>query len=345
MKNEGDIVSSDAMKTYKVKMERLDDKLESARIMAVSLGQKKFMTPFKTMNSPLGGYLFEIYQPLNEKLIKDSCEMRTVLDRLPGKCRSDTINLIIPKYEDTTISDKSICDLENRIHPLTDIVIVPRWDGILKSSNESNLPDSLWSMSKRYIEEVRRINGKLIMGNIPIHRPQSLIDKLIDEYFREGITSFLLDYETCQAPGKAHILRGITKKLIEYDYYEESLLYQVNMKKSHDYGSIKPADNLLSFINGIDILGNYHMRGGGGSTVKLFSPSDWTYYDDNLGNRTLDDVNNNNHMLINKETDIVKREIRESGTALKIAKTKLGAREYIQRINQTSLVFGGIGWA
>ncbi|MCL2296640.1 MAG: hypothetical protein FWC29_06150 [Methanomassiliicoccaceae archaeon] len=334
------------MANYKVKLMRPDDKLGIARVMDVRLGEKRFLTPFKTLNSPSDYHLLEVYQPVDEELIRESREGRTDLDRLPGKCKSNTVNLVIPEYRDVSISDRSLCDLENRIHPNSDIIIVPRWDGILKSTNETDLPTSLWSISKRYIEEVRRINGKLIMGNIPMNRTQFVIDVLVDKYFKEGITSFVLDYEACQAPGKAHIIRSLAKKLVDGGFHEESLLYQINMKKSHNYKDIKPADDLLSFVDGIDILGNFHMRGGGGKEgiAKMFSQEDWIYYDGMMGGRSREEINKDNHKKINKEADIVKKEILESGTALALAKKKRGASEYTNMSAQTTLDFGGIGW-
>jgi len=327
-------------------MIRPDDKLESARVMEVTLGQKKFLTPFKTMDQPMNGHLFEIYQSADEKLIRDSRDGNTALDALPKKCKSNTVNLIIPEYKDVSISDKSLCDLENRIHPHTDIVVVPRWDGILKSINESDLSGNLWSMSRRYVEEVRRLNGKLIMGNIPMNRPQSVIDRLVGEYLKEGINSFVLDYEACQAPKKAHFVRSITKKLIENGSYEESLLYQINMRRTHDYKNIKPADDFLSFMDGIDILGNFHMRGGGGNKniVKIFSSKDWIYFNGEIGSRSSKEITGHNHQMINKEAEIVKSEICENGSAYKLAKTKRGASEYTRPMAQTTLDFGGIGW-
>jgi len=334
------------MANYKIELIMSDSKLENARVMDIKVGQKRFLTPFKTLNSPEQYNLLEIYESINEKLIRDSREKRTTLDKIPGKCKSNTVNLIIPKYEDTSISDKSICDLENRIHPHSDIIIIPRWDGILKSSSESNLSNSLWSMTKRYVEEVRRINGKLIMGNIPINRPQSVIDSLIDGYFKEGITSFVLDYEACQAPSKAHLIRNLSKKLVDGGFKEESILYQINMKKSHDYRGIKPADNLISFMDGIDILGNFHMRGGNGKEgiAKIFNPEDWAYFDGPTHGRSGDEINSYNSKLINAEAEIIKNEIQENGTVLPLAKKKKGAHEYTNMIPQTKLDFGGVGW-
>ena len=334
------------MANHKIKMIQQDEKIEGARVMEVTLGQKKFQTPFKSMNLPQSGHLLEVYQSANDKLIRDSRDSQTVLNKLATKCRKDTINLIITMYTDTAITDATLCDLENRIHPHTDVIVVPRWDGTLKIKTGSNLSDDLWSLSKRYIDEVRCMNGKLIIGNLPMNRPQSVIDTLVDRYFAEGITSFVLDYEACNAPGKKHIVRGIAKKLIAGGFFEESLLYSINMRKTHDYGDINPADDLLSFTDGIDILGNYHMRGGGGKDhiAKIFNPSDWAYNSEEVGKKNHGDINSMNQISINKEAEIIKREILENGSVMKLARTKRGAQEYIQTYVQSTLDFGGLGW-
>jgi len=335
------------MADYRIKTIEHDDRLENVRLMDVTLGRKNFVTPFKTMKSRKSMHLYEIYQRADEKLMQHAREGSTILDRLPGACKGDSVNFIIPEYNDSKISDRDIRDLENRIHPNTDAVIVPRWDGILKNNNESTLPEKLWEATGRYIGEIIRMNGKLIMGNIPMNRPQSLIDMLIEKYFKSGVTSFVLDYESCQAPGKAHILRNITKRLVDDGFREQSLLYQINMKKSHNRMDIKPADDFLSFVNGVDILGNYYFPGGGGNPgiVKVFSPEDWAYFDSAIGNLNRKKIDEHNREMINMEAEKVKKEIRESGSVLGLARKKRGATEYIQSVDQTTLDFGGVEWA
>lgn len=333
------------MGNYKVKMKGIDDKLD-VKVMDVTIGQKKFVTPFKTLNIPSPGSLLEIYQNVDEDMIKKSRDGPSKLDDIPSKCKSNTVNLIIPSYSDTKISDLSLRDLESRIHPHTDAVIIPRWEGILRSNNETKLFDDIWSMTERYVEEIRRINGKLIMGNLPLNRPQSVVDGLVSKYVDTGITSFVLDYEQCNAPGKAYLVRNLQKELEKLGYSEESLLYSINMKKSHDYNGMMPADDLLSFINGVDILGNYHLTGGGGKkdTIKVFDQLDWTYVNSPLNGRSYANVALDNHIKMNKETELVRMEIEEKGTALNMVKTKKGAAEYTRFASQTTLNFGGLVW-
>ena len=314
--------------------------------MDIAIGRKRFVTPSKTMKSPLDMHLLEIYQRANENMIKTSRQGRTELDLLPRRCKDNTINVIIPEYVDVGIEDRSLQDLESRIHPHTDIMIVPRWNGILRSNKDSTLSESLWNMSDRYIEEIRRINGKLIMGNIPMSCPQSVIENLVDKYIKKDITSFVLDYGACQAPGKAHIVRNITKKLINDGFRDDSVLYHINMRRSHDYGGVKPADDFLSFIQGFDILGNSYMKGGGGkqNIIKIFDPRHWTYFDSPLDGRDKNEIYHNNNVMMNEEAAAVKMNMQEYGSSLDLVKTKKGAFEHTNVMAQTTLDFCGIRW-
>ena len=333
------------MGNYKIKLDDIDQKLD-VKVVNVAIGAKHFSTPYKALNTPQNNCVLEIYQKVDEKMIIDSREGLSPLDKIPFKCKKDTINMVIPSYGSTTISDSSLRDFESRIHPNTDVVIIPRWEGILQVNNETKLFDDMWSITKRYIEEVRRINGKLIMGNLPLNRPQSVIDRLVDGYVSEGITSFVLDYEQCGAPKKRYLIRNIEKELSDFGYSEDSLLYSINMRKSHDYNGIMPADDLLSLIDGVNILGNYHLGGGGGNKdyVKVFNQSEWTYISLPLEGRNSVDVALDNHNKMNIEAELVKKEIIENGSALKMIRTKKGATEYTKSVSQTTLNFGKPSW-
>ena len=157
------------MANFKIKQMTSDDKL-GVKVMGVSIGRKEFITPYKALNSPQKDSVLEIYQNVNAQIIDDSRHKPTVLDNLPSKCKDYTVNMIVPCYTDVDLTDKDLCDLESRIHPHTDVVIVPRWEGVLKLNNQSTIFDDLWSLSNRYVQEVRRINGKLhisTMGSPP----------------------------------------------------------------------------------------------------------------------------------------------------------------------------------
>ena len=308
-------------------MEVSDEKVDTS-IKNVSIGNKKITTPFKSFSRSGSDGIVEISAQISNTLLEKAYNGISNLDNLPKKCKSNSINTIIPLFMDAEISDKYLSVMENRIHPLSDIVVVPRWEGILSAKRDTMLAEDLWDVSYRYIEEVRKSNGKLIMGNIPLNKPQSVVEYLLNHYLKEGITSFILDYGGCKVLNKSFNTRNISKILEDHTDDGDYLLYSVNMRKSHDYEQIMPADDFLSFSNCCDIMGNYHLRGGGNPTVvKCFSRNSWTYDKvqvnaDNTGYKYT------NEHLMNSEMEGVKAEIIENGTALDLMKRKPGAKEY-----------------
>ncbi|MDR1404783.1 MAG: hypothetical protein LBJ20_04360 [Candidatus Methanoplasma sp.] len=254
--------------------------------------------------------------------------------------------MIVPKYTDLKISDEHLSEMESRIHPYSDIVIVPRWDGI--TNNSTTLREDLWLLTSRYIEEVRILNGKMIMGNIPVNLPSTYIDWLVDKYLNDGVSSFLIDYNSRATRGQANIVRSISKKLEDAELYDESLLFSINMRKTHDIGGISPADDLLAFTNGLDILGNLHIGGGDGEDhgpkrVKAFNRTEYTY-DTCVGvlESVAKEIKIANSIQKNEETAAIRHAISEKGTAYDLLKEKVGAQEYTANAGsrQSTLSFG-----
>ena len=332
------------MPNYRIKLERLDEKL-TAGVKTVRLGDKKFNTPFKSFSKSGANGVVEVFSTFSEENLRKAYSGKSNLDRIPRLCKQNSVNLIVPSYADTKITDREMSIMENRIHPHTDAVIIPRWDGILSNDSDSKLAEDLCDVTNRYIEEVRRINGKLIIGNIPLNKSQSVVDALLKNYLERGITSFVLDYGRCQVLSKAHFPRNIMKKLEEYTSDGDYLLYSMNMKKSHDRKNIKPADDFLTFANGFDIIGNFHLSAGGKvGTGKVFSPTDWTYREVPVSGTGYEDLKNWNERVMNAEAENVRDEILDSGTAMNLAKTKPGAYEYTRSLNQTTLDTCGLSW-
>ncbi|MDD3232608.1 MAG: hypothetical protein PHT00_00345 [Candidatus Methanomethylophilus sp.] len=332
------------MSNYRIKLERADEKLDTS-VKTVELGSKKFTTPYKSLSSSGPGGVTEIFFSFDADKLNKGYDGKSNLDKLPGMCKKDSINLIMPSYADRTITDRNLSLMENRIHPCTDAVIIPRWDGALSYNSESSLAEDLWGLTERYIEEVRRINGKLIIGNIPLNKSQSVVDLLLKNYLDKGITSFVLDYGRCQVQTKAHLSRSIIKKLDDHTSDKNYLMYSMNMKKSHDYNEIKPADDFLTFTDGFDIMGNFHLSAGGNAGMaKQFSRKDWTYVEVGLNGENYNVFKSNNEKGMNSEAKAVQQAIIDSGTAIKLIKSKRGAEEYIRGYSQTNLDMCGLTW-
>ncbi len=337
------------MSNYSIHLKRPDEKLD-ARVLDVKVGSKEIITPSKTYSVNTQSGIFEFNQTFSEDLLIRSANEKTSLDGIPKKYNNSEkcINVLLPTYVDSKITDRALEYMDNRIHPYTDIVVVPRWDGLMTKNNGTTYLEENWSLTKRYIDEVRRLNGKLILGNIPMNHPQSVISVLLDNYIKAGVTSFLLDYERCNTMPKRYIVRDITKKLEDHtDEKDCYMLYNINMRKSHDYHELKPADDFLSFSNGIDVIGNYHLPGGSGERPKyekVFISSQWTYEDVKAEPGSGNLIKLENHKKINNEANLVQSAIVESGSAAKLMKEKKGAEEYSFMVNQTALDLGGISF-
>lgn len=330
-----------------------DEKFET-RVMEITVSNKKIVTPSKSIDKVgIAGEINEI--PLKVKkadVIAACANTNNKLNNLSRLVHKDAINVIIPEYEDYGFSVEGrdiLSKMESRIHANTDIVVIPRWKGVFDLKNECSLQDNLIMHSKLFIDESRKLNGKLIMGNLPLNIPESVIDSLVMFYLDEGITSFMLDYGTCLPRGKEHIVRGIQKTLIDSGDYEKSILYSTNVRRTHKIGDVYPADDLMTFFHGVDIIGNLHIGGGSKEkngnkpepVVKEFVPSQYVYVEKSgLTAYQKDVLKIFNCRLQNEETKKISCEILENHSSYNYVKNKSGAKEYIEKSKQKKLDFG-----
>ncbi|MGE4212316.1 MAG: hypothetical protein AB7E75_03010 [Candidatus Methanomethylophilaceae archaeon] len=331
-----------------------DERFET-RVMELSISGKRIVTPLKTIDKVGSvGEVNEISLRVDKGNIVDAC-MNTgnTLNNLSSRVNRNSINVIIPEYVSYgfTVDGRDILSkMESRIHTNTDIVVVPRWKGVLDLKNGGLLQDNLITHSKLFIEESRKLNGKLIMGNLPLNTPESVIDAMVRFYLDEGITSFVLDYCTCLPRGKEHIVRGIQKALIDSGDYETSILYSTNVRRTHKIGTVYPADDLMTFCHGVDFIGSLHIGGGGGKPkngievepkTKEFIPSQYTYVEKiGLTQKQKDELKIRNCRLQNEETKKISSEIMENRSSYNFIKDKSGAKEYIEKSKQKKLDFG-----
>ena len=254
------------------------------------------------------------------------------------KGQPGAINVIIPDYIDigfTTEKMDILSNFESYIHTKTDVIVVPRWSGVLANKDGSML-DDLIDHSKKYIDESRILNGKPLMGNIPLSIPGSLVEKLVMFYINEGITSFVLDYGTCLPQSKQPLVRNIQKILLDTGHYENSILYSTNVRRTHKTGDIFPAEDLLTFCDGIDIIGNLHLGGGSSRNdrpepkTKRFIADSYTYVETaGLNDSEKRRLKNLNCKLQNEETGIISKEIQQSRSSYDYLKEKTGAKEHL----------------
>lgn len=333
--------------SYKIKQIDKDDRFET-RVMEISIFGKTIVTPSKTIDKTgTVGEINEFSLRFGKKDIISAYENTGAkLNRLSEKLKPGAINILIPEYQDSDFDVAGInalSNMESCIHENTDIVVVPRWKGIL-SLNSGNMKDDLIRNSKEFIEETRKLNGKLIMGNLPINKPQSVIYELLDFYLNEGITSFVLDYGTCRPLNKNHIVRDVQKALIDAGEYENSILFSTNVRRTHKKDGIYPADDLMTFCHGIDIIGNLHIGGGSKDrgrkepVLKEFKSDNYIYVERaGLTPKERDLLKIDNCRIQNRETQRISLEIKENGSSFGYIKDKIGAKEYIKSNKQKRL--------
>lgn len=328
-----------------------DDRFET-RVMEISLPGKKIVTPSKTIDKHGStGEFNELSVRISADNIRDACrDTGAKLNKLSALTNPDAVNIFIPEYTDVGFGrdgEDLLAKMESRIHTNTDIVVVPRWKGVMAVKNGGNLQEDILNHTRMFVEEARKLNGKLIMGNLPINLPETVIDALVGYYMGEGITSYVLDYGTCLPSGKEPIVRSIQKKLNDAGDYEHSILFSANMRRTHKVGSIFPADDLMAFSYGVDVIGNLHIGGGSPSNerpeplTKEFVPSEYTYIERKLStDKEKDALKVLNCRMQNEETKAIIKEIQENRTSYDYVKSRPGAKEYVKKTEQTRLDFG-----
>ena len=340
------------MMNYRIRQIDKDDRFDT-RVMELSFPDKKIVTPSKTIDRVGGkGEINEISLRVRRDDISRAYHGHKVrLNSLSSLYNQDAINVIIPEYHDVGFdygNEDLLGKMESRIHTNSDIVVVPRWKGVMSLKNDGMLEENLLGHTRAYVEETRRLNGKLLMGNIPLNIPESVIDVLVDYCIGDGITSFVLDYGNSLPRNKEHVVRNIQKKLNTSGDYEESILYSTNVRRTHKIGSIYPADDLMTFSQGVDLIGNLHMGGGGSNSdtekepvSKQFIPSEYTYVErKGMTPKQFGELKVSNCRMQNEEAKTITHEIIENRSAYGYLKDRRGAKEYLDGAKQRTLDFG-----
>lgn len=326
-----------------------DNRLDT-RVMDIVVDGKRIRTPAKTIEGKgQEGEFNEInLSATREGLMKANFMPRSKFNTISSRYNRDAINIIIPDYKDTSFSvgDKSVLSaFESRIHSYSDIIVVPRWSGIL-SDKTGELMDGLKRMTDQFLEESRTRNGKMIMGNIPLSAPDGIVMELVEHYMGKGITSFVLDYGTCLPLTRKYMVRDIYKTIERNEDSERSILYSVNVRRTHMTNGIYPADDLMTFVHGVDVIGGLHMAGGtkkDGPDIepmqKKFVLEQFTYRECFVeGKKARDELKLSNNTFQNLAANEVSHQILDEGSAYSLLKEKAGAKEYLpERWRQTSL--------
>ena len=326
-----------------------DDRLDT-RIMCFQVDGKTIVTPAKTIESKgKDGEINEISLRVGFKEVHSAMNhSKNKLARLHELPNKEAVNIVLPDYTDLKFIRDGVNVLstfESRIHSYSDVVVVPRWSGILQNKS-GTLGDDLISMTQRFLDEAKVRNGKLVMGCIPMNIPDGIIDDLVSFYLKSGISSFVLDYCNCLPLPKKYLVRNIYKKIQDGGWEEDSILYSVNVRRTHKTRGIFPADDLLTFVHGVDLIGGLHIPMGSlrkeswypEPKLKRFDSSQYTYNEVYGLNRTeTERLKENNSLSQNLATVEIRKSIEENRSAYGVLSSKNGAKEYLVDSHQTSL--------
>ena len=252
------------------------------------------------------------------------------LDLLRNKYYVDgLINIMIPTYLDVEIRPDQMSKMESLQYSNSDIMAIPRWEGILLA-NRPDRTDRLIELTRSYIEGIGP-NNKMIIGNIPRILRFNDIQKLMEEYYKLGVTSFIIDCCNYGFRTQLDVQRDIQKKIIADGYMDESLLHSVNVKRSTiRKADVIPADDFLMFGMGIDIIGSMHIPPKGGDPIlksaKIFKSERYSYERiEGISQKDADRIRANNSVAQNLELNTLRNRIKEENTSLTYLRTKDGA--------------------
>jgi hypothetical protein len=255
----------------KVKLDDIDDELLFKRVH-INYGDKNIYTPMKASYKKAGSTGFnEIYRTFTYKSLDDCIKNESYERSKNQKIKSDLstdINVLFVDYDgQEVLDDKHIEVLSDIQYSHSDIVVTPTWSPLLRKVKkvDDSVVDKFLDFTNKFIENVETLNSKTILVLIPSKIPRLYLNRLIDNYYSKGITSFVIDFDGKSVTSNESWMRKFYRVIGsgEYKLLEESLIYSLNANEGK---FAKEANEILAhdFIGtgyGIDIIGSTnHIR-------------------------------------------------------------------------------------
>lgn len=227
-------------------------------------GDVKFHTPLKVgLGEVVDLPIYEAHRRITPDTIL-ACLKSEARDRQNGqnlrkKCKGQ-FNILNIEYDSKEIvpTEKMVVALSDMQYNNTDVIATPSWFDIITEKNRVKT-DLYLDLSKIFIEAASEKNHKPIMGTIPQSIPPEDIQRVIDFYIDNDVTSFIVD-----SHGRTLIsgmwIRALQRSLNNYNIEEECLLYTINAYQ----GTVRKtettieAKDFIGFTAGFDILGGKH---------------------------------------------------------------------------------------
>ena len=249
----------------KVKTEKIDDELLIKR-MNFSIGGNSVITPFKATDISIRDSLVnEIYKEIStnvlDSMLSDETRERGInseINRRKGKY----VNLFVVNYTDLQIpNDKQMEALSDLQYSHSDVVITPSWSKMCRELTGDDLLDNYLQATNNFIKVVETLNNKSIIGLVSSKLPRQYLDDVINNYHKQDITSFVIDFDGRSIATNPTWIRGLMRTLSSLNLVEDAFIYSINANEGK---FMKNADRILAkdFINfgfGIDSLGLNHI--------------------------------------------------------------------------------------
>lgn len=253
------------MMKLKVKTEKIDEELLIKR-MKLSIGGNNVITPFKSTDISIrGSQVNEIYKEIStanlDSVLSDETQERKVNSEINRK-RGENVNFFVVNFTDLQIPDDTQMEtLSDMQYSHSDVVITPSWSKMCRELTGDTLLENYLQATNSFIEVVKTLNNKSIIGLISSKLPRQYLDEIINNYHSQDITSFVIDFDGRSVATNPTWIRSLMRTLSSLHLIEESFIYSINANEGK---FMKNADRILAkdFINfgfGIDGLGLNHI--------------------------------------------------------------------------------------
>lgn len=250
-----------------VKLLDIDDELLYKK-MKIKYGDFEVTTPTKAGYSgkPIG-FFNEILKNYDSKKL-DRCleneiferRANTEVERLKFK---KAMNFFFMRYADKKLPTSDQMELLSDIQYVnSEIVVTPLWSEIINDQKNAN-PDLINVINKlnnEYIEFIKTMNNKEIIGVINSKLPRQMLEPLIENYLNNDVTSFILDNDGKGIDSNKSWIRRLLRLFKQYDLVESSFLYSINSyagRFSKDMNETLAKD-YMGHAYGVDIVGLNH---------------------------------------------------------------------------------------
>ena len=224
--------------------------------------------------------------------IKDAGKIHLDINRNIRKTSSDELNFCFTTLNHTKFPEgKEIDLLTNISYIYSDATPLPLVHNFF--NGKEDIPkafDEFTQFMGQCIDSINRLNNKAIMGVIPSSLPAYYIQRLVEFYHDNNITSFAFDFENKTHGRLIGHLREMMISIIDLDILDESFTYSCNTQRGRPSktSDVIKARDILVYNFGFDIVGNNHMplniplakseKFKNSANIRLFSGNDYGHH-------------------------------------------------------------------